>query len=687
MPATNTPRRTRPSNATTRPGQIVLDAQAKRRTKAQKNADNLALKEAKEAQIQKGLEHMAGLQNEMEQAQEELLTKKVVPVRPKPRARKVTKPVVENGDDHTDSLMDADEAASHQEAVEDMEDEAAGAKKKRAMKKGGKPLIRDAISNMQSKMNKALSKVEGDKAATRVSDGKDTVTPHINASTKKLALGGRVTNWISKVKPETTERTSRPSVDTIPTRAPPTSIFSQGTASTTATSAQIPIRKPVAPTQIPDAEALIGNFADDIDDTLEREATIAQGKGKSKSKVTSIFDDNSDIDEPIAPVTYESDDDLATPFVECRQFSQEPRAPVTQADNPLKQKAHAHEFSDDDEGSMVSDWSMDIEGPDLEDAIMDYDDTPEPEPVVVKKEKVQRTTSLTSVSITTSVTDSKLPAPKKVKVEPSTAHARSAPAVKHQLNVDTMPDHMKSRSSYHNVDLPATMQVDQCWTKQYLPTIMLWAGSYQEIWNIPDEVLLLHAQLIFDAVYKELNINIVQGEFAFLFEDPDKPSPLTAYRSPFILQLLGTAHLNAINGYVDVPKLDTHALATHGMVGVIALSTAAIKRTLNMLADNDLKVKQVLVSGSQGKLAIKLPKVLNKTTGKMMNAPFLFSGVRWTKVTTSFIKSISSKPAGYVDTTIQMAHACTALNDATDTPHGSLDDDGSEDDERAMICK
>ncbi|KIK34575.1 hypothetical protein CY34DRAFT_110229 [Suillus luteus UH-Slu-Lm8-n1] len=557
----------------------------------------------------------------MEQAQEELLTKKVVPVQPKPRAHKATKPVVENGDDHTDSIMDADEAASHQEAVEDMEDEAAGAKKKRAMKKGGKPLIRDAISNMQGKMNEALSKVEGDKAMTRVSDGKDRVTPHINVSTKKLTLG---------------------------------------TASTTATSAQIPIWKPVAPAQIPDAEALIGNFSDDIDDTLECEATIAQSKGKSKSKVASIFDDNSDINKPIAPVMYESDDDLATPFVECRQFSQEPRAPFTQADNPLKRKAHAHEFSDDDEGSMVSDWSMDIEGPDLEDAIVDYDDTPEPEPVVVKKEK-------TSVSVATSVTDSKLPAPKKVKVEPSTARAHGAPAVKRQLNVDTTPDHMKPRSSYLNVDLPATMQVDQCWTKQYLPTIMLWAGSYQEIWNIPDEVLLLHAQLIFDVVYKERNINIIQGGVIHSL-------------------LLGTAHLNAINGYVDVPKLDTHALATCGMVGIIALSATAIERALRMFADNNLKVKQVLVSGLRGKLAIKLPKVLNKTTGKMTNAPFLFSGVRWTKVTTSFIKSISSKPAGYVDTTIQMVRACTALNDETDTPHGSFNDDGSEDDERAMIC-
>jgi hypothetical protein len=105
------------------------------------------------------------------------------------------------------------------------------------------------------------------------------LTSSFNATTQKFALGGRVSNWISGVKPGKSEPMSRASSTSFPTRAPPTSIFSQGTASTAATSdAQVPIRKPVAPV----GEALIGDFADDIDDTLEREATIAQGKGKSK---------------------------------------------------------------------------------------------------------------------------------------------------------------------------------------------------------------------------------------------------------------------------------------------------------------------------------------------------------------------------------------------------------------------
>ncbi|KAG1813069.1 hypothetical protein DFJ58DRAFT_740122 [Suillus subalutaceus] len=669
MSTTNAPCCTHPSNATTWPGQIVLNVQVKRHTKAQNNTDDLAIKvvkEAQEAQTQKGLKRLAA-----------------APIQSKPRARKATKSVV--GD--TDSMMDTDEADSNQEAAENMEDDTAETKKKRVMKKGGKPLIRDTISNMQSKINEASSKVEGGDPVTHVSDGKDTPTPHINPTTQKFALGGRVTDWRSDVKPVKSELSQAFSIST---RVPPTSIFSQGTASTTPTSdAQIPIPKPVAPAQIPDAE------------------------------VASIFDDNLDFNKPTTPVAYESDDDFESSFVECEEYSQEPKAPFTQVDNPLKQNACVDEAVDDNEESMVSDWSMDIIGPDLEDVIEDSDDAPEPEPVVVKKERVQRTTSLTSVSVVTSVADSKPPAQKKVKVKPSAARAHGAPAIKHQLNVDTTPDCMKPRSAYRNVDLPATMQVDQCWTKEFLPTVMLWAGSYDDIWNIPDEELnitivhggVIHSLtaqhiskwcsnfgstgivIVLDFLMQNSDCNPVQlaksliADYAFLFKDPDNPSPLTTYRSPFVLQLLGTAHLNAINGYVEVPKLDTHTLTTRGMLGVIALCAAAIKRALNMFMDDVLKVKQVLASGSRGKLAIKLPKLLNKTTGKMTNAPFLFSGARWTKITTSFIKSISSKPAGYVETTIQMAHACTTLKDTMDTPHGLLDNEESEDNEHAVLCK
>ncbi|KAG1854006.1 hypothetical protein F4604DRAFT_1686195 [Suillus subluteus] len=140
----------------TTPGQIVLDAQIKRHGKMQKKADDLALKEskeAKEAQVQMGLEHLACLQNKIEKVQEELLTK---------------------------SMMEVDEVDDLQEADKNREDEITGAKKvKKTTKKGGRSLIKDAISNimMQKKISEPSSKGEGNNAngMAHVSDGKDTL--------------------------------------------------------------------------------------------------------------------------------------------------------------------------------------------------------------------------------------------------------------------------------------------------------------------------------------------------------------------------------------------------------------------------------------------------------------------------------------------------------------------------------
>jgi hypothetical protein len=162
----------------------VLNAQGKRRTKAQKFADDLALEEAKElreAKVEQGLKRLAGMQNEMQKVQEEILTKKAVPIRPKPRARKVMKPAVKTSDDHINSIMEGGEADDLQdlETGEQMDDGTTGGRKKKVTKKGGKTLIKDAISNMQKKINKPSSKGEGDKTdgiigMARVSDGKDS---------------------------------------------------------------------------------------------------------------------------------------------------------------------------------------------------------------------------------------------------------------------------------------------------------------------------------------------------------------------------------------------------------------------------------------------------------------------------------------------------------------------------------
>ncbi|KAG1725442.1 hypothetical protein EDB19DRAFT_1947213 [Suillus lakei] len=314
-------------------------------------------------------------------------------------------------------------------------------------------------------------------------------------------------------------------------------------------------------------------------------------------------------------------------------------------------------ISDNDEQSQ---WSMDIDHDNVEDLIEDFDSEPlQANPIVVKKEKVLRMT--TSTSATTSNADIKPPAPKK--------------------NVDTAPEHMKSCGVYHMADLPPVMQADQRWAKTFLPTIMMWAGSYKDIWSIPDDVLLHHVQLIFNVVYHELKIVVVHGGVTAQHISEWR-SNFATYHSPFLLQLYGRAHLSAINGYVEVPSLDLGALATIRTSHILALSAAALEHALGMISHKELKVQEILLSASRGKFMIKLPKVLNKATGKKTNAPFLFSAACWSKATNSYIKSISSKPTGYVEATVKMAHAI--LQDVAEIP-GSLNDYESDEDNHAMI--
>ncbi|KAG1744439.1 hypothetical protein EDB19DRAFT_1961698 [Suillus lakei] len=677
-----------------RPGKIVLDAQNKRCTKAQEAADDLAIKEAKEAKealVQKGVERLA------------------------------------NDAPEADAAEDAAEAADHGTL----------GKGKKAAKKSGKTLIRDAISNVQKKISESSLNAEGDNAndidKARV-DGKGSTPSSINATTHKFALGGRVTNWVSGVRPGKSEPTSRQS--SASTQAPPTSIFSEGAASSAATSAAQPqIQIPTAPAKIadgiPEDDVLTGSFADEIDDSLEREAACLESKqNKGKSKVASIFEEDSDFEGPKAPFTqipqieFDSDDEIMAPFTQ--------QVHDHMATAPLKRKASADSVLDSDAESQ---WSMDIDRDDVvevsDDLIEDFDSEPaQPDPIVVKQEKKQRLT--TSTSATTTTDDNKPPAAKKVKIEFSgtmRVHGDQAPAQKCRQNVDTAPEHMKSRGAYRTSDLPPAMQADQRWTKKFIPTIMMWAGSYDDIWSIPDDVLLHHVQLVFDVVYPELKIVIVHGSvihlltaqrisewrsnfgstgiviiidflsrnadcdsstlasslltnWAFLYEDPDNINPLTAYRSPFILQLYGRAHLNAINGHVVIPSFDMQALDTIGMSRVLALSAAALERALGMIAHKELEVQDILPSVSRGKFTIKLPKVLNKATGKKTNAPFLFSAARWSKATNSYIKSILSKPAGYVEATAKMAR--TALQDDIETPGSLIEDDEDEDDEKRV---
>ncbi|KAG1829836.1 hypothetical protein EV424DRAFT_392168 [Suillus variegatus] len=305
----------------------------------------------------------------------------------------------------------------------------------------------------------------------------------------------------------------------------------------------------------------------------------------------------------------------------------------------------------------------------------------------------------------------------------------SAKPKEQSVNVDTPHDNLKPRSQYRNTDLPEQVQTDHRWAKKFLPTMMLWAGSQESLWSIPDETLLTHIQIAFHAVYPELNLVIVQNgavfsltvqrlsewrsnfgstaialifdfltsnndcdpevlaglllkDFAFIFKDMDKCEPDGAFHSAFMLQLLGKAHLSAINGHATIPALKTKDLATKGMAGVIAFCATALERAVTLISEGDIKVEDVLASTSaRGKLNIKLPKVLNKVTGKVTSAPYLFSRDLWGKANTGYMKGIKKKGLDFVETTVDMARS--ALNESNAADAGISE---SSDDDRAFLC-
>ncbi|KAF8416782.1 hypothetical protein L210DRAFT_792273, partial [Boletus edulis BED1] len=79
-------RQTRAQNANKHPGQIVLDSQPKRRSKAQKAMDDQALKDAQVAREQAEMEAISRIADvEMRAEEEHTTTVNRPPVRPRPR--------------------------------------------------------------------------------------------------------------------------------------------------------------------------------------------------------------------------------------------------------------------------------------------------------------------------------------------------------------------------------------------------------------------------------------------------------------------------------------------------------------------------------------------------------------------------------------------------------------------------
>ncbi|KAF8127959.1 hypothetical protein EV363DRAFT_1093884, partial [Boletus edulis] len=352
----------------------------------------------------------------------------------------------------------------------------------------------------------------------------------------------------------------------------------------------------------------------------------------------------------------------------------------------------------------------------------------------------------TSVGISTAAAPAEATLPKKAKVE--AVHADMLSNVSTMRSVsNTTPqafdkdgyfiEVIKKRDEYKIRDL--LVPSDARWSRSFLGTIILWAGTQQNLWCIPEEELLPTLQLIWDLVYPNMKYRVIaQGsvmaiviqrlsewrngfgsaalslmisffvnlgddegapqvakdlleDYAFLDEDPDKPSANGRFCSSFLLELLSTTYISNINGYIEVPGWRTNELAGgRNMASVIALAAAALERAVQFIKDGVINIKDihaaVEVTGRLDSRLIKLPKVINPQTGKETRVPYMFSSDNWGGNTLSYREAIARRLQSWIQETFSFAYTLRSMKFPTNSNTPDVDGDPADVNPRCLLC-
>ncbi|KAG2103163.1 hypothetical protein BD769DRAFT_1676420 [Suillus cothurnatus] len=622
------PRCTHPSNANKHPGQIVLQAKGHQRT-AEEITTAKATKATKATAVQVGIQCLAEIELAMEENQANTLTRKAKSVWPPPKAK-------------SKAISEKEKAFQHNAAwenntnIEDVDDGPSKRKKKK--------VIRESISEARDEINRS-SHCDGSSdskvpLATCVDKGSENTFASVfsshNFENPKFTLGGKVQNWISGIdtlpKPQAIKTHSSASI-------PPSTLFSHLTKTS-----KVTIQSVISAEATDKAgDVLVGGFDDDEpeDDSLEcqmAQSTVEKGRRAVTNTVALTLDDSDNAS------LY--DVHTRPPFTQSSKLRAAPHPrPITKrkASDTLEPLSGS-EIEDFDAASDISDFikdiSMDIDSPqaDIDPNLYQVKEgPPSAELMSTLSQKASHTTSLTSVK----TTDTNV----------------KTPAVYPELIL---------KNVQNGVIFLLTVQCLSEWLSNFGSTAIALIIDF--LTSNKDSNLQVLACILFK-------------DYAFLYADMDLCDPLGVYHSAFMLQLFRKVHLAIISGHTNVPVLKTHVLASGGMIGAISLCAAALKRAVKMTADGDIKAEDVLASASSSKINIKLPKILNKLTGKETSAPFLFSHDRCTKKTKNYAKSIKNKGPAFISLLTEIA--CSALKE--DVSWDSPATDNKSDDERALL--
>ncbi|KAG1844308.1 hypothetical protein C8R48DRAFT_780371 [Suillus tomentosus] len=141
-----------------------------------------------------------------------------------------------------------------------------------------------------------------------------------------------------------------------------------------------------------------------------------------------------------------------------------------------------------------------VEFADGDDSIMEAFDEIEAAP------KLVRTTTTTNVMA--SEKPKVLPGPRAKKIKSETASqpsitltpTQAVPAMSESMLAD-MATKPRTGNQWRNTDLPLIMLENGAWRRQFIPTVLLWAGSQPNFWTIEAPDLLCALQAIFTTMY------------------------------------------------------------------------------------------------------------------------------------------------------------------------------------------
>ncbi|KAF9218821.1 hypothetical protein BS17DRAFT_863839 [Gyrodon lividus] len=627
--------RTRPGNANKHPARILFETGTiqKRCTKAEKAADDKRLKDTKAAQeqaTQKGIEHLAMMEMEAEEMANEAKESKPQPAHLHPPLKAeipgdgslgqaVVKPAVPSSEVDPDVVITA--------------------KRIRRLSQS----LKDAINDYKT------HHVAGAKKA-------NAVMPNVKENRKKFALGGQVKSWADNVAAEANKL---------------------GGTST---------KQPSTTDALPPST------------TVSKSSILTSLTGSSHSGNVEIF---ADAEKWHDPKSRKSDHELDAPLSQLRVASRSVKRKVDDVEVVSNSKPD----------ESANDGAMEIE------ALVSRD-------VNHAAEKRHRTTTSTLVGI--KINASTFPPQKKVKCEKPATLTPSVPSnVPASTSNTSMPagdrntetyiiDVFKKRADYSNKDLPVP-------SDQSNPLVQ--RSTEPNMWSVPEDELTSALDAIFKVVYPgikykvttsgsvfsvtlqwlskwqsgfgsttltmlidffsklndDLNIHGVAKDlmtsYAFLQEDPDFPQEEGMFCSTFLLELIGSTHLSNITGFVEVPRWDVQGMARgKNGEGIIAMALAALEHAVKFITKDTIDVKQVLAdmaNSPDGKMNIKLPKVLNKLTGRESSAPFQFSATHWNGDTAAYREAIQKRGQAFACSVFAAAQA----NKGTKSGTGSDADD------------